>query len=57
VQSGCDPVKLRRQSLVSPTCGLGAHSVSTARRIARLTTEVGKRVGDQAEATRFALGA
>lgn len=57
VQRGCDPVKLRRQSLVSPTCGLGAHSVSVARRIARLTTEVGKRVGDQAEATRFALGA
>lgn len=57
VQRGCDPVKLRRQSLVSPTCGLGSHSVSVARRIARLTTEVGKRVGDQADATRFALGA
>lgn len=57
VQRGCDPVKLRRQSLVSPTCGLGSHSVSVARRIARLTTEVGKRVSDQADATRFALGA
>lgn len=57
VERGCDPVKLRRQSLVSPTCGLGSHSVPVARRIAGLTTEVGKRVGDQANATRFALGA
>jgi hypothetical protein len=57
VQRGCDPVKLRRQSMVSPTCGLGAHSVSVARRIARLTSEVGRRVRDQADATRFALGA
>jgi hypothetical protein len=57
VQRGCDPVKLRRQSMVSPTCGLGAHSVSVARRIARLTSDVGRRVRDQADATRFALGA
>jgi hypothetical protein len=57
VQRGCDPVKLRRQSLVSPTCGLGSHSVPVARRIAELTTEVGMRVRDQASATRFALGA
>ncbi|MDX2378312.1 MAG: hypothetical protein QNM02_00960 [Acidimicrobiia bacterium] len=57
VQRGCDPVKLRRQSLVSPTCGLGSHSVPVALRIAELTAEVGKRVGDQADATRFALGA
>jgi hypothetical protein len=57
VQRGCDPVRLRRQSLVSPSCGLGVHSEPVARRIARLTTEVGKRVRDQANATRFALGA
>jgi hypothetical protein len=57
VQRGCDPVQLRRQSLVSPTCGLGAHSEAAATRIAHLTAEVGKRVRDQADATRFALGA
>jgi len=57
VQRGCDPVQLRRRSLVSPQCGLASHSVSVARGIARLTTEVGKRVKDQSSATRFALGA
>jgi len=57
VQLGCDPVLLRRQSLVTPQCGLAMHSVSVARRIARLTAEVGKRVQDQSSATRFALGA
>ena len=57
VQRGCDPVKLRTNSLVSPQCGLGSHSVLLARRIARLTAGVGKRVQDQSSATRFALGA
>lgn len=57
VQRGCDPVQLRRRSLVSPQCGLASHSVSVARGIARLTGEVGKRVKDQSSATRFALGA
>jgi hypothetical protein len=57
VQRGCDPVLLRRRSLVSPECGLASHSVSVARSIARLTGDVGKRVKDQSAATRFALGA
>jgi len=57
VQLGCDPVLLRRQSIVTPQCGLAMHSGSTARRIARLTAEVGRRVQDQSSATRFALGA
>ncbi len=57
VQLGCDPVLLRRQSIVTPQCGLAHHTVSVARRIARLTADVGKRVQDQSSATRFALGA
>jgi methionine synthase II (cobalamin-independent) len=57
VQRGCDPVRLRTNSLVSPQCGLAPFSVSVARRIARLAGDVGKRVKDQASATRFALGA
>lgn len=57
VQSGCDAVQLRRRSLVTPHCGLARHSVSVARRIARQTGDVGKRVKDQSTATRFALGA
>ena len=57
VRRGCDPVALRRQSMVTPGGGLEAHAVSVARRLARLTAEVAKRVRDQANATRFALGA
>ena len=57
VQLGCDPVLLRRQSIVTPACGLAFHSASVARRIARLSADVGKRVKDQSSATRFALGA
>jgi hypothetical protein len=57
VQLGCDPVSLRRQSIMTPECGLMNHSASVARRIARLTADVGKRVKDQSAATRLALGA
>lgn len=57
VQRGCDPVLLRRQSIVTPECGLAMHSAAVARRIVRLTADVGKRVQDQSAATRFALGA
>jgi hypothetical protein len=57
VQRGCDPVLLRQQSLVSPHCGLAMHSVAVARRIARLTSDVGRRVKDQSAATRLSLGA
>ncbi len=57
VRRGCDPVALRRQSMVTPGGGLEGHAVSVARRLARLTADVAKRVRDQANATRFALGA
>ena len=57
VQRGCDPVLLRRQGIVTPSCGLALHAPSVARRIARLSADVGKRVKDQSAATKFALGA
>jgi methionine synthase II (cobalamin-independent) len=57
VRHGCDAVMLRRQSVVSPECGLAGHSVSVARRIARLASGVGRRVNEQSTATRMALGA
>jgi methionine synthase II (cobalamin-independent) len=57
VQRGADPVQLRQQCMVTPTCGLGMHSPSVAERVHRLTTELGHRVRDQAEASRFVLGA
>jgi hypothetical protein len=32
-ERGCDPVRLRRQSLISPQCGLGGHTTSVAERV------------------------
>lgn len=57
VQRGCDPARLRRQSIITPECGLGTHTPAVAERVYRLTTEVAHRVHDQAVATRFVLGA
>jgi methionine synthase II (cobalamin-independent) len=57
VQRGCDQVQLRRQCIVTPECGLGLHAPSVAERVHGITAEVGRRVHDQATATRFVLGA
>ena len=57
VERGVDASELRRQSLVSAECGLSGHQVSTARRVARLTSEVGRKVNAQAMSTRLAFGA
>lgn len=57
VQRGCDPVALRRQSLITPACGLAMHTDAVATAVVRSAAEIGKRVGDQAGATRLALGA
>ncbi len=57
VSRGCDPVLLRQRSLVTPHCGLGLHAPSVADRVVRLTREVGRRINEQAVASRFALGA
>lgn len=57
VQRGCDPARLRRQSIITPECGLGMHTPAVAERVYRLTNEIARRVHDQAVATRFVLGA
>jgi methionine synthase II (cobalamin-independent) len=57
VERGVDASELRRRSLVSPECGLAQHQVSTARRVSRLTREVGRKVNAQATSTKLAFGA
>jgi methionine synthase II (cobalamin-independent) len=57
VQRGADPALLRRQSMITPECGLGTHTPAVAERVYRLTAELSERVRDQAMATRFSLGA
>ena len=43
-ERGCDPVLLRRQSLISPQCGLGGHSVSVAERVCETARAVSRAV-------------
>ena len=57
VRSGCDPVRLRTQAIVTPECGLAPHSIEQADRMLGLTQDLADRVLDQAVATRFSLGA
>jgi methionine synthase II (cobalamin-independent) len=54
---GIDPIALRSRALVTPECGLAGHGVSQAERVLTLTRAVGRRVGDQAAATRLSVGA
>ena len=56
-QVRCDPVLLRHQSMITPDCGLGLHSVSVAERVCQMVREIARRVRDQSTATRFVLGA
>jgi hypothetical protein len=57
VQSGADPILLRRQCLITPACGLSMHSPLVAERICHSVRDISRRVRDQATATRFVLGA
>ncbi|MFW2335929.1 hypothetical protein [Ilumatobacter sp.] len=43
-ERGCDPARLRRQSLLSPQCGLGGHSASVAERVCSTVTAVSRTV-------------
>lgn len=56
-QNGCDPVKLRRQSLITPACGLAGHGESQAELVLDLAARIGARVHDQAVAARLSVGA
>lgn len=57
VQNGCDALKLRQQSLVTPACGLALHSEENAASIMTQVTDIGERVRTQALAARLTVGA
>jgi hypothetical protein len=57
VQGGCDAARLRRQSLVTPVCGLANHDPTMTLRVFDLLTDLSSRVVSQAVATRLSLGA
>ena len=56
VRAGVDPVLLRRQSFVTPACGLGTHSDGVAERVFAHTRDVSVKVSEQATASRLTLG-
>ncbi|MFZ4811029.1 MAG: hypothetical protein ACOYL9_06775 [Ilumatobacteraceae bacterium] len=57
VERGCDQIALRQQCMITPAGGLGSHTPAVAERVMRVADEIGRRVRDQATASRFVLGA
>jgi len=57
VQRGCDAGLLRTQSLLTPECGLGVHSVNTAERLCHSLRDVSRSLRSEAAAAKFVLGA
>jgi len=57
VQGGCDAVRLRRQAIVTPACGLGLHEPEAVGHVFELVDAVADRVHGQAVATRLSVGA
>ncbi|QYG94565.1 hypothetical protein HC251_20430 [Iamia sp. SCSIO 61187] len=57
VQAGCDPVRIRRQALVTPACGLALHDVAQVGLVHDLTRTLGRRIHDQLAGVRLSVGA
>ena len=57
VQAGCDPVRIRRQALVTPACGLALHDVAQVGLVHELTRKLGLRIHDQLAGVRLSVGA
>ena len=56
VQRGCDAERLRSQAILTPQCGLGAHSNAVAERVCHSLRDVSRSVRSTAAAARFMLG-
>lgn len=56
-RAGCDPLELRKHSLVTPACGLDGHGTSQAELVMELCAALAGRIGEQALATRLSVGA
>jgi hypothetical protein len=57
VRRGCDPERLRTQSLLTPECGLGTHSPVVAERVCRSLRDVSRSLRSEAAAAKLVLGA
>ena len=56
VRKGVDPVLLRRNSIVTPVCGLGMHTDDLATQVMALVDEISLKVQEQSTASRLTLG-
>jgi hypothetical protein len=56
-RNGCDPVRLRTQALLTPSCGLALHRPEQVAPVYHLVRRVAERVQDQAIAARMSAGA
>lgn len=56
-ESGCDPVLLRTQALVTPACGLAGYQASQAARVFQLVNALADRLRSQAVGLRLQVGA
>jgi hypothetical protein len=57
VQAGCDPVRLRHHTLLTPECGLAMHTVGQAELIVDLAHQLAERLQDQLTSVRLSIGA
>lgn len=56
VRNGVDPHLVRRNSFVTPACGLGTHSVAVAETVMTHVRDISGRVAEQATASLLTLG-
>ena len=56
-QSGCDPVLLREQALITPACGLALHTEDQADLVITLANQVARRLETQTHGMRLTVGA
>lgn len=57
VRLGCDPVRIRRQAMVTPACGLALHDLPQVGRVLELSRTLGERIHDQLAGVRLSVGA
>jgi hypothetical protein len=56
VQRGCDAERLRTQAILTPQCGLAAHTPDVAERVCRTLHDVSRSVRSASAAARLMLG-
>ncbi len=56
-RTGCDPMRLRLQSVITPACGLALHRPSQVAQVYGLVRRLAERAQDQALAARLSAGA